>query len=364
MWVKENGNNSTIFQTGKYLVLTNVSSADRGLYVCFASVPPRNATDIALEIVNSTKTDVAIRVELYSNNSVFSNSDTSVETNVDLLKTTTPTIPAIPATPKNVKLLQTETLTKLSSSSSSSLAPHTIANSSSSTTNSTLPTLNEEEEQEYQAILKVNLTVRTPPGPVSQLYFKASTILGFLIWRFNKTAAGGYPVRSFTAEYRNVSYVQTPYNSSFEHAWIRMDPINIAPNVRQMEVYHLEPNTTYEFRIWANNVLGSGEVVTTNVTTLPETKEEELLKSLASLIYKAVEDGWDSIELIPNIILNPGFCESTANGGQAGPYTRTIIFGEDDDSDDYDSESDHEPTMEKFKRKVSVFFTGPTIKRI
>ncbi|XP_037932148.1 uncharacterized protein PB18E9.04c-like [Teleopsis dalmanni] len=263
-----------IVQTGKYLVLTNVSSADRGLYVCFASVPPRNATDIALEIVNSTKTDVAIRVELYSNNSVFSNSDTSVETNVDLLKTTTPTIPAIPATPKNVKLLQTESatttttkttaatatastniirktktnattafttspittsttvaLTKLSSSSSSSLAPHTIANSSSSTTNSTLPTLNEEEEQEYQAILKVNLTVRTPPGPVSQLYFKASTILGFLIWRFNKTAAGGYPVRSFTAEYRNVSYVQTPYNSSFEHAWIRMDPINIAPNV-------------------------------------------------------------------------------------------------------------------------------------
>lgn len=41
-----------------------------------------------------------------------------------------------------------------------------------------------------------------------------------------------------------------------------------------MEVYRLEPNTTYEFRIWANNQLGSGEVVTTNVTTLPETKEE------------------------------------------------------------------------------------------
>lgn len=41
-----------------------------------------------------------------------------------------------------------------------------------------------------------------------------------------------------------------------------------------MEVYRLAPNTTYEFRIWANNELGSGEVVTTNVTTLPETKEE------------------------------------------------------------------------------------------
>lgn len=41
-----------------------------------------------------------------------------------------------------------------------------------------------------------------------------------------------------------------------------------------MEVYKLEPNTTYEFRIWANNALGPGEIVTTVVTTLPETKEE------------------------------------------------------------------------------------------
>lgn len=89
----------------------------------------------------------------------------------------------------------------------------------------------ETEAEEYQAVEKVNLTVRTPPGPVTQLYFKASTILGFLIWRFNKTNSGGYPVRSFTAEFRNVSYNETPYNQSFEHEWSRMDPINIAPNV-------------------------------------------------------------------------------------------------------------------------------------
>lgn len=161
----------------------------------------------------------------------------------------------------------------------------------------------EEEEQKYQAFQRIKLTVRTTPGPVTQLYFKASTILGFLIWRFNKTQSGGYPVRSFTAEYRNISYRTPPANASYEHEWVRMDPINIAPNVvsggsssslilrakyfynnhfrfiitsgqRQMEVYRLAPNTTYEFRIWANNELGSGDVVTTNVTTLPETKEE------------------------------------------------------------------------------------------
>lgn len=158
-----------------------------------------------------------------------------------------------------------------------------------------------EEEQKYQAFQRIKLTVRTTPGPVTQLYFKASTILGFLIWRFNKTQSGGYPVRSFTAEYRNISYRTPPANASYEHEWVRMDPINIAPNVvsmkrqggslpflfynnhfrsiitsgqRQMEVYRLAPNTAYEFRIWANNELGSGDVVTTNVTTLPETKEE------------------------------------------------------------------------------------------
>lgn len=37
-----------------------------------------------------------------------------------------------------------------------------------------------------------------------------------------------------------------------------------------MEIYHLTPNTTYEFRIWGNNYLGSGEIVATTVTTLPE----------------------------------------------------------------------------------------------
>lgn len=60
--------------------------------------------------------------------------------------------------------------------------------------------------------------------------------------------------------------------------------------------------------------------------------------------------------------MNPGFCETD---GQNSPYTRTVIFGEDDESDEYDSEnSENEARMERFKRKVSVFFTGPTMKRI
>nr|NP_001245604.1 uncharacterized protein Dmel_CG15312, isoform E [Drosophila melanogaster]AFH07318.1 uncharacterized protein Dmel_CG15312, isoform E [Drosophila melanogaster] len=361
MWVKEHGNNSTIVQTGRVLVLRNVSTTDAGIYVCFASVPRPSTTA------------------------------TSATTS-----------------PQNLQDKETRPLEDEDDGQGESVSPK----------DDQLKEAEMEEEVEYLAHQRTKLIVRTVPGPVSQLYFKASTILGFLIWRFNKTQSGGYPVRSFTAEYRNVSYKTPPANASFEHAWSRMDPINIAFNVRQMEVYRLAPNTTYEFRIWANNELGSGEVVTTNVTTLPETKEEEL------------QDGWDSIELIPNIILNPGFSESDGgpepggqgHGGSAGdqdagedddddvamPFPRTIIFGQhhrtpppprlhlppqhhrhqnqshhhqyhhqqnqqqhhhhhlrrQDDDDDDDYEEEHEPTMERFKRKVSVFFTGPTIKRI
>lgn len=115
-----------------------------------------------------------------------------------------------------------------SASSNSSLNSNTLTPITATVSTSIMDDI---EEQEFQAFQKINLTVRTPPGPVTKLYFKASTILGFLIWRFNKTNSGGYPVRSFTAEFRNVSYATPPFNTSFEHKWSRMDPINIAPNV-------------------------------------------------------------------------------------------------------------------------------------
>ncbi|XP_033169258.1 uncharacterized protein LOC117146815 isoform X3 [Drosophila mauritiana] len=231
MWVKEHGNNSTIVQTGRVLVLRNVSTTDAGIYVCFASVPRPSTTA------------------------------TSATTS-----------------PQNQQEKETRPLEDEDGGHGESVSP----------TDDQPKEAEMEEEVEYLAHQRTKLIVRTVPGPVSQLYFKASTILGFLIWRFNKTQSGGYPVRSFTAEYRNVSYKTPPANASFEHAWSRMDPINIAFNVRQMEVYRLAPNTTYEFRIWANNELGSGEVVTTNVTTLPETKEEASRTADQSLVAKVM----------------------------------------------------------------------------
>ncbi|XP_055384900.1 uncharacterized protein LOC129614352 [Condylostylus longicornis] len=315
MWVKQNGKKFDIVQDGSILSLTNVTKADTGIYMCLSS-------DSNEDILNDEQIYVNSLDELDLNNNSYTKS------------------------------------------------------------------------------LSLNLTVRTTPGPVSQLYFKASTILGFLIWRFNKSNSGGYPLRSFTAEYRYIPDNVTADIDSIE--WIKLDPINIAPNVRQMEVYKLEPNSTYEFRIWGNNKLGPGEIVTTNVTTLPEMSDEDVLRLiikdlenfdvriwiaavalvLGALVILAIgltvtlavecyqypslvdfEDGWGSTELVPNIILNPGFCE---NDDPDVPYTRTIIFGEDDESEGYDSDSQSsmEKPMEVFKRKVSIFFTGQTMRRI
>ncbi|XP_069966800.1 uncharacterized protein [Bactrocera oleae] len=331
MWVKESGNNSTIIQTGKFLVLTNVSTDERGLYVCFAAVPPRQASapntgsnaqatneqrkSITASLPTSASPTTASSLILTSTSSSSTSSsseDINVSTMVHMsaanasttssLPMPVPTIAVATATNANTnantvnistaqQVSKADKATTLNNSGQTMKAP-TPDTARKTEANNGNKSEEETEAEEYQAVEKVNLTVRTPPGPVTQLYFKASTILGFLIWRFNKTNSGGYPVRSFTAEFRNVSYNETPYNQSFEHEWSRMDPINIAPNVRQMEVYRLEPNTTYEFRIWANNQLGSGEVVTTNVTTLPETKEEVIcypkekfiMSSLATIV--------------------------------------------------------------------------------
>lgn len=79
---------------------------------------------------------------------------------------------------------------------------------------------------------RIDLIIRTPPGPVSQLYFKASTILGFLIWRFNRSENGGYALKSFTAEYRPIfPYSNDSSENDTDVEWIRLDPTNIAPNV-------------------------------------------------------------------------------------------------------------------------------------
>lgn len=258
------------------------------------------------------------------------------------------------------------------------------------------PEMYQSTDGTYIEAMKVRLFIRTVPCAVNRITMRISTILGVLIWDYNRTSTSGYgyPLKSFTAEYR----VYSPENST-ANEWERLDPINISPNIRYMEIYHLLPNTTYEFRIWGNNYIGAGEKASTIVTTLAEIGDEELIRILMRdakdfdvmvwfyavgivmgsmvilgltvcilLIRDCYEDDgladadeWETLDLIPNIILNPGFFEPDDPDNPSPPYTRTIIFGEDVLSSS-EEESEEEPIP--FKRKLSLFFTGDTIKRL
>lgn len=71
----------------------------------------------------------------------------------------------------------------------------------------------------------------------------------------------------------------------------------------------------------------------------------------------------DCMELVPNIILNPGFCDSDDQEIFSSPFIRRYNINNNEQSDSSDEDtasSDHIP----FTRKLSIFFTEGTIKRI
>lgn len=190
-------------------------------------------------------------------------------------------------------------------------------------------------------------------------------------------------------------------------------------------MYKLQSNTSYEFRVWANNYLGAGEAVTTVATTLSQLTDEQLFEillrdvkefdpivwtyavsvSMTALIilgctvcfmllrdhleeleikrqlqgksarceskskieilmayFGAEEEEYTTISIVPNIILNPMCFDVDDPNDPSPPYSRTIIFGEDVLSSSGTDSDKEEPIS--FKRKVSLFFTGDTIKRL
>lgn len=266
----------------------------------------------------------------------------------------------------------------------------------------------------YVQIRQFNVKVRTPPLAVSNFFVRASTIIAVLVWEVMPNRTGGYAIRDFTAEMRKLRWS----DKEPEERWETIDPRHISPNARQLEIYHLIPNTTYEFRIWANNALGAGEVMTITATTSPDMEEKDLIRRImidaqnfdtrvwiaavgvvmgtlviltlgtCIVLYKECrepiekEEELDSLELVPNIILNPGFCDSDDQGQNplSPPVPRTLAFspvavGNNHLSSHhnrrgssyhsryhYDDDDDYEPMT--FSRRMSIFFTGNTIKRI
>ncbi|XP_033321729.1 contactin-1 isoform X1 [Megalopta genalis] len=182
---------------------------------------------------------------------------------------------------------------------------------------------------------RINVQVRTPPPALHNVWVKPSTILANILWEVAGT--GGYPIIDFTAEYR-----LKPNVGEEPEDWKPIVPTHIPPNSRQIDVYHLVPNTTYSFRVWATNQLGRGEIVEVEGHTHHSVEELELARHLLSgvenfdtrvwvaavgivmgtlmilgigtcyLLYRECKvpsqlEEQEVIELVPNIILNPGF---------------------------------------------------------
>ncbi|XP_029177956.1 protein sidekick-1-like isoform X1 [Nylanderia fulva] len=120
---------------------------------------------------------------------------------------------------------------------------------------------------------RINVEIRTPPPALHNVWVKPSTILANILWEVAGT--GGYPIIDFTAEYR-----LKPAAGEEPEEWKPIIPTHIPPNSRQIDVYHLVPNTTYSFRVWATNQLGRGEIVEVEGHTHYSVEELELARHL------------------------------------------------------------------------------------
>nr|CAG4652075.1 EOG090X0B8X [Triops cancriformis] len=109
-----------------------------------------------------------------------------------------------------------------------------------------------------QYMQRVNLTIRTPP-PALNVTVHPSTVLALVMWHV--VDDGGHSLTSIHVQYRET---EDP-----KGAWLRTIPDRVGPATNIMEIYNLQPNTSYSFRVWAVNALGPGIVTEVNATTKP-----------------------------------------------------------------------------------------------
>ncbi|XP_046993685.1 protein turtle homolog A isoform X4 [Schistocerca americana] len=196
---------------------------------------------------------------------------------------------------------------------------------------------------------RIRVEVRTPPPALVNVTVRPSTVLALLMW--DVAEDGGYEITHFTIRFRQ----KYPSDDGQPNTWRSTLPEHISPTARQVDVYHLKPNTTYIFRLWANNQLGKGVVTVMEATTSHDTQEIELARHLLEgaenfdtrvwvaavavvmgtllmlaigtcyLLYKECHipsihrDEQEIIELVPNIILNPGFYDGDARTEEIEP---------------------------------------------
>ncbi|ODM97628.1 Neural cell adhesion molecule 1 [Orchesella cincta] len=177
------------------------------------------------------------------------------------------------------------------------------------------------------------------PQVLKNVTVKPFTILALVMWEVDeKDGNGGYPIKNFYISYR--------LKNSTIGDWQQCPLIHISPELRQYQIYHLHPNSTYLIQVWATNKLGKGPSTIVECSTHSNPQEIELGKrfldgvdtfdvriwiiavaivistlcilgiATCCLFYKeyvvnlanqSSTSRDEHIELMPNIILNPGY---------------------------------------------------------
>ncbi|XP_049780635.1 protein turtle homolog A isoform X2 [Schistocerca cancellata] len=129
---------------------------------------------------------------------------------------------------------------------------------------------------------RIRVEVRTPPPALVNVTVRPSTVLALLMW--DVAEDGGYEITHFTIRFRQ----KYPSDDGQPNTWRSTLPEHISPTARQVDVYHLKPNTTYIFRLWANNQLGKGVVTEMEATTSHDTQEIAVAVVMGTLLMLAI----------------------------------------------------------------------------
>ncbi|XP_065208803.1 uncharacterized protein LOC135837457 [Planococcus citri] len=191
-------------------------------------------------------------------------------------------------------------------------------------------------EQDNDEILSTYVVhVKTPPAALENVTVIPRTVLAVLRWHVRDD--GGYSIKNITIRYKL---------ADSDDEW-HINPHYISSTATQTDIYKLNPNSTYMFQIWASNELGAGEITTVLAKTRHDIQEIELARHLLdgaetfdtrawlaavaivmttlliltigtccvlyrdshAAFYHNEEYDPERIELMPNVITNPGYYE-------------------------------------------------------
>ncbi|XP_076054548.1 uncharacterized protein LOC143033232 [Oratosquilla oratoria] len=139
----------------------------------------------------------------------------------------------------------------------------------------------------------VRLIVRGPPPPPTRVSVRPATVLAVVAFHYDMPEEQEQdPVK--------LHLVYRPIHSEDWH----LLPHHISPTQKEVDVFKLEPNTTYEFCLWANNSYGPSSNVTVIATTLHEMTEIELARQLLEVSQGFTPKAWIVAVLVSLVVIN------------------------------------------------------------